>query len=66
MGRTHRAALLRVTTAACAAGRGCWPRLVPGPDGGGAGKQNAVVVIVVRRYADFVAGVGLVLLHPLF
>jgi len=31
----------------------------------GAGKQNAVVVIVVRRYAGFVAGVGLVLLHPL-
>jgi len=27
------------------------PRLVPGPKKAGAGKQNAVVVIVVRRYA---------------
>jgi len=31
----------------------------------GAGKQNAVGVIVMRRYARLVVVVGLVLLHPL-
>ena len=30
----------------------------------GAGKQNAVVVIVGRRYAGLAAVAGLVLLHP--
>jgi hypothetical protein len=34
-----------------------YPRLVPGPLEAGAGKQNAVMV--VRRYAGFVADVGL-------
>ena len=34
-----------------AAGCGVVPRLVPGPDEGGGRKQNAVVVIVVHRYA---------------
>jgi len=40
---------------------GCWllragvkPRLVPGPDRGGGRETNAVVVIVVRRYAGLV------------
>jgi hypothetical protein len=32
----------------------------------GAGKQNAVVVIVVRRYAGLAVVAGLVLLHQLF
>ena len=38
------------------------PRLVPGPLTAGAGKQNAVVVIVVRRYARVVVFAGLGLL----
>jgi len=38
------------------------PRLVPGPKKAGAGKLNAVVVIVMRRYARLIVFAGLGLL----
>ena len=62
MGRTHRAALLRVTIAAWLRAAVLCRVLFPALREAGAGKQNAVVVIVVRRYARLVAVAGLGLL----
>ena len=56
---------LTSTTAACADTELLCRVLFPALTEAGAGKQNAVVVIVVRRYARLVAFVGLVPLYPL-
>ena len=59
MVRIHRAALLRVTPDALLRVAVLCRVLFPALMKAGAGKQNAVVVIVVRRYAHFVVVVGL-------
>jgi len=60
MGRTHRAALLRVTIAAWLRAAVLCRVLFPALMEAGGRDQNAGVVIVVRRYArlEVIAGLG--------